>query len=471
MKSALSDWKLENSILSFKGRFYVPPGDIRKELVQLHHDSATAGHPGRFKTQELLSRDYWWPGLPTFVWKYIEGCAICQQNKVNTHPTSPPLFPIPAPSSRRPFAQCSVDLITDLPPSNGFDSIMVVVDHGLSKGVVITPCNKTIDAEGVAQTFFKRVFARFRLYDKIISDRGPQFAAKFSQELSRLLGYKLAISTAFHPQTDGETERVNQELEVYLRIFCAKDQTGWADLLPMAEFVHNSRHHSARNASPFYLMMGYHPVALPQVMEKSDFPAVEDRLHELQKAREEALAAHELARQTMRQRITSSFIPFKKGDKVWLSSKNLKLGYPNRKLAPLREGPFTISKVLGPVTYELRLPPQWRIHPVFHAALLTPFKENDEHGPNYVPEPPDLIGSEEEFEVEAIVGHRGSATRREFHVKWKGCPSADNEWKRESELSNSAEILDAYKRAHRLNSSRTRTTIIDPPLFAHIKSL
>jgi len=463
MQRALSDWKWEDGLLMFKGRYYIPPGPVRQELITLFHDAPTAGHPGRMKTQELISHEYWWPGLPTFVKKYVEGCAMCQQNKVNTHPTQPPLVLILAPSSRRPFAQCSVDLITDLPPSNGFDSIMVVVDHGLTKGVIFTPCNKSIDAEGVANIFFKKVFTRFGLYEKIISDRGPQFASKFAQELGRLLGYKVALSTAFHPQTDGETERVNQELEVYLRIYCGSAQHTWSDLLPMAEFVHNSRHHSACNAFPFYLMMGYHPLPLPEVTEKTSIPAVEDRVKTLQHAREEALASHELARQTMRQRITRNFVPFKKGDKVWLEGKNLHLGYLNRKLAPKREGPFTITEVLGPVTYRLKLPIGWKIHPVFHAGLLTPYRQNEEHGPNYIPEPPELVDSEEEYEVEAIIGHdQGLATRRKYRVRWKGCPPVDDEWMTESQLSNSSEILKAYKWANRLDSPRTRTITISP---------
>lgn len=122
------------------------------------------------------------------------------------HLTSPPLMPIPGLNSCHPFAQCSVDLITDLPPSNGFDSIMVMVDHGLIKGVIFMPCNKTINAECVANIFFNKVYTCFWLYEKIISDKGPQFASKFVKELGRLLGYKIALFTALYPQTDGETE-------------------------------------------------------------------------------------------------------------------------------------------------------------------------------------------------------------------------------------------------------------------------
>ena len=135
--------------------------------------------------------------------------------KVNTHPTTPALSPLPS-SCTCPFQQLSVDLITSLPPSHGFDSLLAVVNHSLLKGVILIPCNKDIDAKGVAELFFKHVFLHFGLHDHLISDRGPQFASAFAMELAHILGYDLKLSTAYHPQTDGETERVNQEVETYL---------------------------------------------------------------------------------------------------------------------------------------------------------------------------------------------------------------------------------------------------------------
>ena len=125
--------------------------------------------------------------------------------KVNTHPTTPALSLLPS-SCTCPFQQLSVDLITGLPPSHGFNSLLVVVDHGLSKGVILIPCNKDIDAKGVAELFFKHIFLRFGLQDHLISDRGPQFTSTFAMELAQILGYNLKLSTAYHPQTNGETE-------------------------------------------------------------------------------------------------------------------------------------------------------------------------------------------------------------------------------------------------------------------------
>jgi hypothetical protein len=212
------DWLYQEGKLYFRGRLYVPEG-ARRDIVVTLHESAAGGHSGIFRTQDLVARDFWWPGLNAFIRHFVAGCAVCQAHKVNTHPSAPPLTPL-ASMATRPFQQVSVDLITDLPLSLGFDSVMVVVDHGLTKGVIISPCHKSVDAAGVAQLFFKNVFARFGLHDRCISDRGPQFASAFARELARLLKYDLALSSAYHPQTDGETECLNQELETYLRIFC-----------------------------------------------------------------------------------------------------------------------------------------------------------------------------------------------------------------------------------------------------------
>ena len=157
--------------------------------------------------------------MTTYIWKYVAGCAVCQANKVNTHPTITALSPLKS-DHTCPFQQVSVDLITNLPSSGSFDSVMVIVDHGLTKGVILCPCNKNINVAGVAKLFFLHVFHHYDLHDKCISDRGPQFASAFARELARLLKYNLKPSSAYHPQTNGEMERVNQELETYLCIFC-----------------------------------------------------------------------------------------------------------------------------------------------------------------------------------------------------------------------------------------------------------
>ena len=408
------------------------------------------GHPGQFGTLELMRREYWWPGMAVFVRNYVHGCAVCQQTKINTHPTAPPLMPIPAKEHAHPFETTSIDFLTDLPPSGNFDSIMVMADHDATKGVILSPCSKTIDAMGTTQLIHRDLYKRFGLPSRLISDRGPQFSAKVFQELTRLIGVKSSMSTAYHPQTDGGTERMNQEVEAYLRAFCANHPETWSEYLPDIEFMHNQRAAQGRNASPFYLMMGYNPRSIPSVIPRTLVPSVEERLGNLEKARLEAMAAHELARQHMAERITRGFTPFTKGQKVWLEAKNLRFLTDHKKLAMKRVGPLEIVEVLGPLTYRLKLPQQWRIHDVFHASLLTPVRENDTHGPNFALPPPDLVEGEEEYEVEAITGHRTRYGRKQFLVKWKGYPTSENSWEPERNLDHAQKLLKAFRRSNPL---------------------
>jgi hypothetical protein len=185
----------------------------------------------------------------------------------------------------------------------------------------------------------------------IISDRGPQFTSNVFNGIFDAIGVKHRMSTAYHPQTDGQTEHYNQELEAYLCIYCAYKPDEWSNKLSLAQFAHNARTHEAIKQSPFQLMYGTKPVALPEVSEKTNSPVANDRINQLYKTREEALAAHDLARVKMMERTTNCTKPFKVNDQVWLESKNLKIPYQSRKLAPKREGPFKIKEVLGPVTY------------------------------------------------------------------------------------------------------------------------
>ena len=325
---------------------------------------------------------------------------------------------------------------------------MVMVDHGLMKGVIYCPCTRNIDSEGVAQLFFTNVFPRFGLHSRMISDRGPQFASAFAQELARLLQYDIALSTAYHPQTDGETERVNQELETYLRLFASNKPEEWSKLLPMAEFAHNSATHSVTQKTPFSLMMGYEPRAYPP-LGKTFLPHLENRLSNLSKAHDEAQAAHKLAQLRMKEQITSRFTPWKVGEKVWLETTNLHMNGP-KKLQMKRTGLFEIEEVISQTVFHLRIPPQWKIHPVFHASLLTTYKETSEHGPNFLQPPPDLIDGEEEYEVEAVLGHRGRPGRRTFLIRWKGYSAAEDTWEPERNLGNAQPLIVDYKIARPL---------------------
>jgi len=197
-------------------------------------------------------------------------------------------------------------------------------------------------------------------------------------------------------------------------------------------------------------MLGSSPVAIPTSFENTKFPSVEDKLQQLQKDREEALAAHELARRRMTERQKNKFTGFKLGQQVWLDTRNVKTRY-HSKMAPKREGPFKISEVLGPLTYRLQLPLTWRIHNVFHAVLLMPYTETEVHGPNYLQPPPDIENDEERWEIEAIRNHRRQGRNGyQYEVLWKGYPITETTWESATCFENGGEeILQEYR--HRLH--------------------
>lgn len=451
IKSAFSDWKIDSGIIWFRNRTYIPNNlSLKQAILKLFHDNPTMGHPGKFKTLALLQQQYWWPGMSRFSNNYVAGCALCQQMKINTHPTLPPLHPIPANKNALPFQTVSMDFITDLPPSEGFDSIFVIVDHNVTKGIVLIPCTKNIDGSQTAKLYHDHVFWRFGLPKQIISDRGPQFSSQFFQQLCTKLGIKSKLSTAYHPQSDGQTEQTNQDIEAYLWIYCGNFPRTWTQHITNLEFAHNQQIHSSTKDTPFHLLYGYHPIAIPPVIENTNIPSLSHRLHELNLMWKEAQATHELAHNRMIKKFHSSFTPFKQGQLVWLESQNLRYPTESKKFNPKWEGPFPITKVLSPLTYQLKLPPSWRIHPIFHATLLSPFMNTDTHGPAFSKPPPDQIEGEEEYEVEAIIAHRGNGTRCQYLIKWHDYPTSENTWQKENDLKNAPQLLHQYKNDHKL---------------------
>ena len=328
-RSRVEDWTFDNSWLYYKTHLYVPELACH-DLVAATHSSFEGGHGGHLHTITLLSQDYWWPSLSTYVCKYVSGCTVCQAHKVLIHLMVPAITPL-AFKCYHPFQNLSVDLITNLPPVRGLNSVMVVVDHGLSKGVILAPYTKTMDAAGIAQLFFNHVFKQFGLHEKVMSDHRLQFASAFARELARLLQYDIALSLAYHPQTNGETECYNQELETYLCIFCKGQPQKWLELLPMAKFAHNTAIHSVTGKSPFFLIMEYQPWSYPP-LGMTFLPALEQQLNQIEDAWKETEATHKLAQQCMKEWTLSCFKPWKIRDKVWLKTRNLKLQIPFRKL-------------------------------------------------------------------------------------------------------------------------------------------
>src|SRR5712675_629326 len=365
--------------------------------------------------------------MKNYTTEYIKGCAICQMSKINTNPSKPALFPITPEPNALPFQTISLDFIVKLPESEGFDTILTITDHDCSKAAISTPCNETIDAAGVVKLYATHVFPHYGLPKKVISDRDPRFASNFSHKMCDLLGIKQNISSAYHPQTDGQRERTNQSLEQYLRLYCGTHQKDWAAWLPLAQYTRNSWPNASTKKSPYELILGYTPLA-HQPNRDTTVPDIDKRMKTIQDAREQAQAALKQTQESMVKE--TKFKEFEIGNKVWLEGRNIKRPYDSPKLSPKRYGPFRVVAKISPVAYKIQIPATWQVHDVFHVSLLTPYKETVEHGGNFLEPPPDIIEGEEEWEVEQVLGkrHFGRGKRLQYLVRWKGYSPAHDQW-------------------------------------------
>ena len=180
------------------------------KIIQAYYDVPAYGHPGINQTKDVVAKYYWWPQLTQDIQEYVKGCAQYQQNKVNTHPQKAPLNPFTPTIGALLFQTVSMDFIVKLPESAGYDLILTIMDHDCTKMLIVIPCRETIMAERVAELFLRQIFPRFSLPSKIISDRDPRFVSKFMKEMCCLMGITQNVSTAYHPRTDGQSERSNQ---------------------------------------------------------------------------------------------------------------------------------------------------------------------------------------------------------------------------------------------------------------------
>ena len=449
--------------------------EMKRAIMLLVHDHPAAGHPGRDETIRKARMMTKWDGMNDWIAEYIQGCAICQQNKIQTHKAKTPPFRIDTTNDALPFQRVAMDLITGLPMHKGKDAILTIVDQGCSRAAVFLPCTTNITGEGIAQLYMDHVYKWYGLPTKIISDRDPRFTSHFGKSLARRLGIKQNLSTAFHPQTDGLSERKNQWVEQYLRLVTSTSPEAWTDWISIATAIHNNRRNATTKLSPNQILLGYETKLIPTGTGESTNEATERRLETMMEKRLAAIdAINQMAK--IRAPIPSQY---KIGNQVWLEATHLKLRHQKTKLAPKRYGPFKIIKEISPVAYKIQLPVSWGIHDVFHASLLSPYTETAAHGPNFSRPPPDLIDGEEEYEVERIVNHRrhGRARRLEYLIKWKGYPESDNTWEPADQV-HAPELIKLYHRHSPLNNIKGRRVwsqvqcppgLIYPPLLGVAK--
>ena len=466
--------KGSDGLWRFGERIAVPADPkLRRDITRELHAPAPQGHLGRDKTVERVARQFWWPHLVRSVQAFTTSCDACQRSKSrNTLPAGLlQSLPIPA----EPWDSVSMDLVVDLPRTQrGVDSIVVFVDR-LTKKIHLATTKKTVTAPDMAQIFLESVWKHEGLPKEFVSDRDTKFTSRFWRELWEKLGTSLKMTTSYHSQGDGQTERVNRILEEMLRSYVHPRQDDWDLWLPMLEFAYNTAIHSSTGYSPFFLNCGRNPHtpmtrAIPQ---SSANPSVQDWLEGTMRCAVADAKAH-INRAQQKQAVLYNrkhrAMSFQAGDLVKMATDHLNLPFnPSDKLRDRWLGPFKVLKKHSDLNYELELPPHMHINPVVHIEKLEAYNQPDDpedrpqRPPPTVEEDEDQFGGEE-FEVETLVNKRvkgkGKRKKVEYLVKWLGYPDHENMWVPEEDLECD-ELVGEYENNHAakpLRSPRQRRT-------------
>lgn len=420
-------------------RLYIPT-PLRKTLMYEAHDSVISGHLGMDKTYEKLARRFYWPSMESSVRDYVKTCATCQRNKPELKVPQGLLSSNPVPT--KPWEVISMDLITHLPRTKqGHTAIITFVDR-LTKMAHFHTCDDNIGATGVARAFMESVFRLHGLPSVIISDRDPKFTSEFWETLFKSLGTRLNMSTARHPQTDGQSERMNRTIEEMIRSYVTPLRLDdWDEHLPALEFAYNDAVQSSTGSTPFYLNYGQHPrsvldVSLPSATGRKSARAA----HDFQSAMQEVIqsAKRKMAAAQERQAAVANRkrrdVTFNKDQLVFLSSKGINPPSSSdqaTKFQPQYYGPFAITEVLSPLTYRLAIPAHWKCHDVFHVRVL---RECHSDGRDQPPPPPvdwDPDGTPN-YKVASLRAHRPKTAprdkAREYLVEWEGYPEEEWSW-------------------------------------------
>ena len=447
-------FEVRDGLLYYSGKLCIPRGDVRSELLKDFHETPSKGHMGLEKTLPGISSQYFWKSLRRDLQHFIKTCPDCQMNKASTQKPLGLIIPLEPPTRR--WSAITMDFITDLPiTKKNHDSLFVVVDR-LTKMIRVIPIEKNRTAESVASKFYQEVYRHHGLPSEIISDRDSIFMSKFWTALFKRVGVQLKPSSSYHPETDGQTERMNRKLEEMLRCYVDQNQSNWDEFLIDVEVAYNSSPHATTTYSPFYLNYGFEPKTIPldtSVRTETNVPALSDWLEQLRNANEKARKAIESTNERMAFQANKKRrpCPIRLGDLVLLSTKNL---LPEgltgaKKFMPKFCGPFKVIREITPVTFALDLPEPIRerkVHNAFHAKLLRIYHADDSFG-REPPKPPplELTDGTQEYEVEKILKKRSRRGRIQYLVHWKGYPDSENSWILEKDL-HAPDLLSEFDR-------------------------
>ncbi|PHJ15811.1 retrotransposon ty3-gypsy subclass, partial [Cystoisospora suis] len=401
-------------------RLCVPTGSLRKTILQQFHDHILAGHPGIDRTRVAVRGSFWWPKMDRDITIFVQSCVACARGKSSHLRSGGLLQPLPIPSA--PWEDTALDLIIGLPTTEDkYDAIATIVCR-LTKMAHFVPTKQTAAADDIADILIKDVIRLHGVPKSIVSDRNSRFTIDVWTRLCEQLNIKRHMSTAYHPQSDGQAERTNQTTEQMLRCCLVGNETKWEKVLPLLEFAYNSTQHASANATPFELIYGFFPAKpicqqlnLPTAAALGLLPL--QAAIKLQKAKQQLQKAQDYQKKYAdRHRRPVLFQP---GQSVRLRSTHLPLHEYAKALRPKYVGPFTIQRMEGQNAAEVELPPSWLIHPVFHVSLLRPVTTAPGHLARETRVQQPL--RDEEYQIEGILNHRvtraDNRTVREFLVQ------------------------------------------------------
>lgn len=426
-------------------RLVIPrTGNLREILFQLAHDNL--GHFGFDKSYQALRDAYYWPNMRTDLEKaYIPGCPDCQRNKGRTaKKKAGPLHPLPIPEQRGDSV--AIDFIGPLPKDQGFDSLITFTCR-LGSDIRLVPSTTKLTAPELALLFFDNWYCENGLPLDIISDRDKLFMSIFWKTLHKLTGVKLKCSTAFHPQTDGASERTNKTVNQSLRYHVGRNQKGWVRALPRVRFDMMNTMNASTGFSGFQLRMGRSPRVIPPLIvapsrtatseEKLAREIIDQLATDVAEAQDNLLTA-KLSQAEQANKSRRPDHDLKVGDRVKLSTTNRRTHYKQKKdgrcakFMPRRDGPYKIlEKHAEFSTYTLDLADQPLVYPVFHASELEPYVENDHSKfPSRRNEEPApiTVNGEDEWLVDDIIDERKRGRGRQYLVKFTGYGPEGNRW-------------------------------------------
>ena len=446
----VGNFRKQHRLLYYKDRLCVPEGSFRLEILHDNHSSPVSGHFGRKKTIKKITEKYYWKKMYETILKYIETCDTCQRTKSKNHKPYGLLQPLEPPTEK--WSHITMDFVMPLPKTTkGNIGLYVVVDR-LTKMTHFIPFDKNPDAVLTAKLFFDNIYRHHGLPSVIICDRDPIFMSTFWKCLFKAVKTKITPSSAYHPETDGQTEIVNRKVEEMIRAFANYDKSNWDENIIHFEVAYNSSVHTSTTFTPYFLNYGQHIRTMPIDTLETPNPSATQMIQSQQEITEKAIENIRKSNEAMATYANRKRTPmtFQKDDQVLLSTKNLSLedGSGNRKLHPKFCGPFRVTEKINDVTYRLNLSQPMvdrKIHNAFHISLLKPYHEDSFSRQDPPPDPIQFSDGHEEYEVEKILAFRKYKGKPQYLVKWLGYPDHENSWLSPASLQHCPDLLKTFQ--------------------------